>query len=64
MIIVRTRMWVLGDGAGCLDRDLFQYERQRAMVRGLLLLVLAEVLAVLGVAAPARDLTAGAAHQN
>ena len=51
-----------------MDRDLFQYERQRALVRGLLLLVLAEALAVVGVDAlvlMAHDLiAAGAAHQN
>lgn len=60
-------MGVLAVGAGCLDRDLFQYERQRAMVRGLLLLVLADVLAVGGVAVldlTAHDLTAGAVHQD
>lgn len=60
-------MRVLAAGAGCLDRDLFQYERQRAMVRGLLLLVLADVLAVGGVAVldlTAHDLTAGAVHQD
>lgn len=60
-------MRVLATGAGCLDRDLFQYERQRAMVRGLLLLVLADVLAVGGVAVldlTAHDLTAGAVHQD
>lgn len=62
MIIVTTRMWVLRVGAGCLDRDLFQYERQRATVRGLLLLVLAEVLAVL--APTAQELSAGAIQQN
>lgn len=59
--------WSWGLGAGCLDRDLFQYERQRAMVRGLLLLVLAEHLAVVGVAVlvlTAHDLIAGAVHQN
>lgn len=63
MIMVSARMQVLG-GAGCLDRDLFQYERQR-VVRGLLLLVLAESLAVVGVAVLvliAHDLIAGAVH--
>lgn len=67
MIIVSARMQVLGVGAGCLDRDLFQYERQRAMIRGLLLLVLAEDLAFVGVdvlVLIAHDLTAGAVHQN
>lgn len=63
MIIVSVRMQVLGSGAGCLDRDLFQYERQRALVRGLLLLVLAEDLAVVLVLM-AHDLIAGAVHQN
>lgn len=64
MIIVSARMQVLGVGAGCLDRDLFQYERQR-VVRGLLLLVLAEDLAIVGVAVLvliAHDLIAGAVH--
>ena len=56
-------MWVLGVGAGCLDRDLFQYERQRAMVRGLLLLVLA-VVGVAVLVLTAHDLIAGAVHQN
>ncbi len=67
MIIVSARMRFLGVGAGCLDRDLFQYERQRAIVRGLLLLVLAEALAVVGVdvlVLIAHDLIAGAVHQN
>lgn len=67
MIIIGVRMQVLGVEAGCLDRDLFQCERQRAVVRGLLLLVLAEVLAVVGEDVPvliAHDLTAGAVHQN
>lgn len=67
MIIVSVRMLVLGVGAGCLDRDLFQYERQRALVRGLLLLVLAEGLAVVGVVVlvlMAHDLLSGAVHQN
>lgn len=63
MIIVSVRMRVLGEAAGCLDRDLFQYERQRALVRGLLLLVLAvvgmDVLVLM-----AHDLIAGAVHQN
>lgn len=61
MIIVSARMWVLDVGAGCLDRDLFQYERQRAMVRGWLLSVLAEALAALVFGA--YDLIAGV-HQN
>lgn len=64
MIIVSARMQVLGVGAGCLDRDLFQCERQR-VVRGLLVLVLAEYLAVVGVAVLvliAHDLIAGAVH--
>lgn len=56
-------MWVLGVGAGCLDRDLFQYERQGAMVRGLLLLVLA-VVSVAALVLTAHDLIAGAVHQN
>lgn len=66
MIIVSARMWVLGVGTGCLDRDLFQYERQRAIVRGLLLLVLAEDLAVDVdvLVLSAHDLIAGAVHQN
>lgn len=45
-----------------MDRDLFQYERQRATVRGLLLLVLAEILAVL--APTAQELSGGAIQQN
>lgn len=60
-------MQVLGMRAGCLDRDLFQYERQKAVVRGLLVLVLAEVLAVVGedvLVLIAHDLTAQAVHQN
>lgn len=67
MIIVSARMQVLGLGAGCLDRDLFQYERQRAVVKGLLLLVLADALAVVGVDALvpiAHDLIVRAVHQN
>lgn len=56
-------MQVLGMRAGCLDRDLFQYERQKAVVRGLLVLVLAvvgeDVLVLI-----AHDLTAQAVHQN
>lgn len=67
MIIVRARMQVLGMRAGCLDRDLFQYERQKAVVRGLLVLVLAEALAVVGedvLVLIAHDLTAQAVHQN
>jgi len=39
---------VLGVGAGCLDRDLFQQERQRAVVSGRMLLILDEGLAVVG----------------
>ncbi len=49
-----------------MDRDLFQYERQRAVVSGRLLLVLAEGLAVVGVAVlvlMAHELIAGV-HQN
>lgn len=60
-------MWVLGVGAGCLDRDLFQNERQRAVVRGLLLLVLAEDLTVVDgdvLVLIAQDLIAWAVHQN
>lgn len=60
-------MQVLGMRAGCLDRDLFQYERQKAVVRGLLVLVLAEALAVVGenvLVLIAHDLTAQAVHQN
>lgn len=67
MIMVSVRMWVLGTGAGCLDRDLFQNERQRGLVRGLLLLVLAQVLLVVGtevLVLMARDQIARAAHQN
>lgn len=67
MIIVRDRMQVLGMRPGCLDRDLFQYERQRAVVGGLLLLVLAEALAVVGkdlLVLIAHDLTAQAVHQD
>lgn len=63
MIIHNARMWVLCLGAGCLDRDLFQYERQMAVVRGLLLFVLAvvgvDVLIVI-----AHNLIGWAVHQN
>lgn len=52
----------VGGAAGCLDRDLFQYERQRATVRGLLLLVPTGVLAAL--APTGRVLSAGTIHQN
>lgn len=67
MIMVSARMQVLRVGAGCLDRDLFQYERQKAVVKGLLLLVLAEDLAVVGVddlVLIAHDLIVRAVHQN
>lgn len=67
MIILSVRMRVLGMGAGCLDRDLFQNERQRAMVKGLLLLVLAEDLTVVDgdvLVLIAHDLIAWAVHQN
>lgn len=48
MIFPRVIVQVLGVGAGCLDRDLFQQERQEAVVSRLLLLVLDEDLAVVG----------------
>lgn len=50
-----------------MDRDLFQYERQRAMVRGLLLFVLAQGLAVVGAAVlvlTAHHQITGTVHQN
>lgn len=48
MIFTHVTVQVLGVGAGCLDRDLFQQERQEAAVSRLLLLVLDEDLAVAG----------------
>lgn len=48
MIFNSVRVQVLKMEAGCLDRDLFQQERQEAMVSRLLLLVLDENLAVVG----------------
>lgn len=67
MITVSVRMQVLGVGAGCLDRDLFQYEGQTAVVQRLLLLVLADELAVAGVDALVlitRNLSVRAVHHN
>lgn len=60
-------MWVLSAGTGCLDRDLFQQERQGAMVRRPLFLALDEILAVVGVAVlalAAHGPTTGAVHQH
>lgn len=63
MIMSNARMQVLRVWAGCLDRDLFQYERQMAVVRALLLLVLADDLAVVLVLT-AHGRTVRAVHQN
>lgn len=63
MVTVGVAVWLQRWGAGCLDRDLFQHERQRALVGGLLLLVLAaaggDALVLM-----ARGLIPFAVHQN